>query len=158
MNDITDTSDITIRLAELADADVIARFNILLAQETEEISLDPPTIFAGVRAVLEDSRKGRYFLACIGECIVGQMMHTFEWSDWRNGELWWLQSVYVEREFRRRGVFRRLFQHVLNEAKQSTSVRGIRLYVENENHRAHRAYQELGLEQAGYFVLQHLFV
>ncbi len=158
MNDLPDASEITIRLAGPDDAEVIARFNILLAHETEEISLDPATIQAGVRAVLEDSLKGRYFLACVGERIVGQMMHTFEWSDWRNGELWWLQSVYVDPEFRRRGVFRRLFQHVLNEAKRSLTVRGLRLYVENENHRAHRAYQELGLEQAGYFVLQHLFV
>ena len=148
---------ITIRPARPADVEIIAQFNRLLARETEGYELDPATIFSGVQAVLNDPRKGRYLLACADEKIVGQLMHTFEWSDWRNGELWWLQSVYVDTEFRRRGVFRRLFQHILDEAKQNPNVRGIRLYVENENRRAHQAYEELGLEHAGYFVLQHLF-
>ncbi|MEX0726010.1 MAG: GNAT family N-acetyltransferase [Planctomycetaceae bacterium] len=151
------SSKITVRLAAPADAEIIARFNVLLARETEGYQLDRATVLAGVQAVLDDPHKGRYFLASVGERVVGQVMHTFEWSDWRNGELWWLQSVYVDTEFRRRGVFRRLFQHVLDEAKQSPHVRGIRLYVENVNFGARLAYEKLGLDHARYFVLQHLF-
>ncbi|HUG92661.1 MAG TPA: GNAT family N-acetyltransferase, partial [Planctomycetaceae bacterium] len=122
-----------VRLATAADRDTIAEFNCRLAEESEETSLDPETVREGVAALLADPAKGRYFVACAGGRIVGQLMHTWEWSDWRNGQIWWLQSVYVHPDYRRRGVFRRLFEHVLREAESDPGVVGLRLYVENGN-------------------------
>ncbi|HUG92553.1 MAG TPA: GNAT family N-acetyltransferase, partial [Planctomycetaceae bacterium] len=89
--------------------------------------------------------------------IVGQLVHTWEWSDWRNGEIWWLQSVYVVPEHRRQGVFRALFHHAMAEAEADSGVAGVRLYVEEQNLRAHDVYRCLGLREAGYFVMQRMF-
>ena len=134
----------TVRPATPADAQVVAEFNTRLASETEGKRLDPPVIAAGVAAVLADAQKGRYFVADAGE-VVGQMMITYEWSDWRNGWIWWLQSVYVRADWRRRGVFRALFDHVLTQARRE-GVIGIRLYVEQENAAAQQTYRSLGFE------------
>ena len=120
--------------------------------------LDPVTIRAGVERVLENPREGRYFVACHGEQIVGQMMHTWEWSDWRNGQIWWLQSVFVALDFRRQGVFRMLYEHALDLAQREPDVVGLRLYVERENSRAQSTYQQLGMSDAGYLVMERLFV
>jgi ribosomal protein S18 acetylase RimI-like enzyme len=106
---------------------------------------------------LADPRKGRYFLACCHGEVVGQMMHTWEWSDWRNGQIWWLQSVYVLPEFRRRGVFRRLFAHLQQQAESDPEVIGLRLYVEAGNQTALETYRRMGLESAGYLVLEQIF-
>ena len=93
-------TEITIRDATIDDADTIAEFNCRLALESEDKSLDPETVRAGVKALLSAARRGRYFVACRSDgMIVGQLMHTFEWSDWRNGDIWWLQSVYVHADF-----------------------------------------------------------
>lgn len=120
-------------------------------------SLLPETVRAGVAALLADPRKGRYFVACVEGRVVGQLMHTFEWSDWRNGDIWWLQSVYVAPEFRRRGVFQRLFKRLLQEAEADSGVVGVRLYVEEDNHRAQEAYRRMGLREAGYRVMERMF-
>jgi len=148
--------EIEIRAATAADWPTIAEFNDRLALESEDKQLDRPTLEAGVRALLSDPRRGRYFLACAGEEIVGQLMHTYEWSDWRNGEIWWLQSVYVHTEYRRRGVFRRLYQHLTDLAAAEPDVVGLRLYVETQNVRAQRTYRDLGMSEAGYFVLERM--
>src|SRR3982751_724687 len=111
-----------VRSATGNDAAIIARFNIALASETENVRLDPPTILAGVRAGLSDESKALYFLAEIEGRVVGQIMITHEWSDWRNGDLWWIQSVYVEQDFRRRGVFRALYEHVIAQARAAGAV------------------------------------
>jgi ribosomal protein S18 acetylase RimI-like enzyme len=89
--------------------------------------------------------------------IVGQMMHTWEWSDWRNGQIWWLQSVYVVPDCRRQGVFRALFNHAMAEAEGDLGVVGVRLYVEEQNLRAHEVYRCLGLREGGYFVMERFF-
>ena len=149
--------NLRVRLAEPNDRDIVADFNCRLALESENKPLDRATIHAGVAALLADPRKGRYFVACLGLRVIGQLMHTFEWSDWRNGEIWWLQSVYVVPEFRRQGVFRRLFGHLLNEAQADPNVVGLRLYVERDNQNAHETYQSMGLDPAGYFVMERLF-
>lgn len=149
--------DLQIRLAEPADAETIAQFNQRLAWESEQIRLDPATVLCGVRALLADPGRGRYYVACDGPRIVGQLMHTWEWSDWRNGQIWWLQSVYVDESVRRRGVFRRLFEHAREEARVDPEVVGIRLYVEGHNAPAHRTYEKLGFRQAGYFVMEQLW-
>ena len=147
---------ITIRLATPVDEDTVVDFNCRLAEESESKKLDRPTVQLGVRAILANPQHGRYFLANIGNQIVGQMMHTFEWSDWRNGEIWWLQSVYVHPNFRRQGVFRSLFQHLQSEAAASPNVVGLRLYVEEHNTSAQATYEQLGLKLAGYVVMESL--
>lgn len=146
-----------IRPAQFDDWPTIADFNTRLAGETEGKRLEPDTIAQGVRTLLSQPQHGRYFVAGIQGRIVGQIMHTREWSDWRNGEIWWLQSVYVLSEFRQRGVFRALFAHLQKLAQSSPDVIGLRLYVEEHNTRAQEAYLTLGLQRAGYTVMEHIF-
>jgi len=149
--------ELQVRSAVPDDWPTIADFNHRLAIETEDTHLDPETLRRGVRALLRDSARGRYFVACRGERIVGQLLHTREWSDWRNGEIWWLQSVYVAAEFRRQGVFRTLYEHVRRQAIAAETVVGLRLYVDHNNGPAHETYQRLGMERAGYFVMEEMF-
>lgn len=146
-----------IRSAQFDDWPTIADFNMQLAYETEGKRLQPDTIAQGVRTLLSQPQHGHYYVACIQGRIVGQIMHTREWSDWRNGEIWWLQSVYVLSEFRQQGVFRALFAHLQGLAQNSPDVIGLRLYVERHNNRAQEAYLTLGLRQAGYVVMEHIF-
>src|SRR5580658_20573 len=143
-----------IRQAGLADADVLAQFNVALAQESENLALDPARVKAGVEALLRDPAKGTYFVAEAEGSVVGQLLITHEWSDWRNGYFWWLQSVYVRSDFRRRGVFQALFDHVLARAQSQQIVAGIRLYVEKHNDPALKVYHRLGLKETHYRVLE----
>ncbi|MES2789627.1 MAG: GNAT family N-acetyltransferase [Planctomycetota bacterium] len=147
---------IVIRAACCADWPTIAEFNCRLAWESEEKRLDPAKIEPGVQAVLQDPAKGRYFVAEADGQVVGQLMYTMEWSDWRNGQIWWLQSVYVAAEYRQQGVFRQLFEHLVALGIEER-VLGVRLYVEKENERAQRTYQQLGLAQPGYHVMERWF-
>jgi ribosomal protein S18 acetylase RimI-like enzyme len=148
-------SEIVVRKAVLADWPTIALFNRRLAEETESLVLDPETLEAGVKAALADATKARYYVACTADGrIVGQLMHTYEWSDWRNGDIWWLQSVYVEPDHRGQGVFRQLFDFVAVRAKADPGVVGMRLYVEDHNERAQAVYERLGLKAAGYRVME----
>jgi len=137
-----------------ADALQIVEFNLALAAESEAKHLDRQRLTRGVEALLADPAKGRYFLAEIDGIAVGQLMLTWEWSDWRNGMFWWLQSVYVRAEHRRGGVFRRLFEHVSALAHNDPGVVGLRLYVEQNNTVARDVYQRVGLAPAGYAVLE----
>lgn len=146
-----------IRPATASDGEVIADFNCRLASETEGKHLDAQTVLAGVANLLNDDRRGRYFVACQDNQIIGQLMHTFEWSDWRNGDIWWLQSVYVHPDFRRQGVFRALMQHLEKLAEDSPGVVGLRLYVENGNSRAQLTYESLAFSDAAYRVMERLF-
>jgi GNAT superfamily N-acetyltransferase len=146
-----------IRMAVRDDWSVIADFNTRLATETEGKTLVPAVIESGVKTLLSNPHHGRYFVACLGNRIVGQLMHTYEWSDWRDGEIWWLQSVYVQPDHRRQGVFRALFQHLEKLARDNTNVVGIRLYAETRNLNALDTYRSLGLELAGYLVLENIF-
>jgi len=146
-----------IRQATLEDLEVIARFNIALASESEHLELHPPTVRAGVEALLRDSARGTYFVAVVEGRVAGQLMITHEWSDWRNGDFWWLQSVYVEPEFRRRGVFKALFKFVHDEAARTSGVCGLRLYMENANDRARAAYRRLGMTETHYQVFEQVF-
>ena len=144
----------SIRPATPADAAIIAEFNCLLALETEGKQLDPDTALRGARLGLEHEEWCRYFLAQTEDRIIGQAMITFEWSDWRAGAFWWFQSVYVFPEFRRLGVFRRLFHHIQDLARNSPDACGLRLYVEEHNQRAIEAYARLGLRPGGYTVYE----
>ena len=150
--------DIQIRRAILADAARIAEHNAAMARETENLELDRQRLRRGVEAVLNDPAKGFYTVAVADGQVVGQMMVTFEWSDWRNATFWWLQSVYVAPEYRRRGIYRRLYQHVLDEAKSRKDICGVRLYVSKENVAAQQVYERLGLKKALYEMCEVDFV
>jgi GNAT superfamily N-acetyltransferase len=143
-----------IRQASQSDVSVIAEFNARLARETEHRELDLARVAQGVAALLNDPAKGTYFVA---ECqvdgmgtVVGQLLITYEWSDWRNGNFWWIQSVFVKEDFRRRGVFSALFEHVQRHAKERHDVCGLRLYMDSDNTRARRVYERLGMKQTKY--------
>ncbi len=143
-------SDIIIRPATEADAETIAANNVAMALEAERRRLDPATVRAGVCRVLADPARGVYYVAQREGKAVGQLLITREWSDWRDGWYWWIQSVYVVPEARRQGVYRRLYEHVVSEARRQPDVRGLRLYVDTENARAQRVYESLGMERARY--------
>jgi ribosomal protein S18 acetylase RimI-like enzyme len=145
--------NVTIRPARLTDADVICEFNRLMALETENKELDLALLKPGVAAMLADPNKGGYILAEAEGQVVGQLGVTAEWSDWRNGSFWWIQSVYVVASARRHGVFTRLYQHVLSEARKA-GVIGVRLYVEHDNRAAQATYQKLGMAMTGYQVME----
>lgn len=145
---------LTIRRGAPSDAAVIAEYNQRLAQETEGRSLDAAVLARGVAAVLADASRGTYFVAEHEGRVVGQLMITLEWSDWRDGWLWWIQSVYVHADARRLGVFRALYEHAVAEAKARGDVVGIRLYVEHENAAARATYARLGMAETGYLVLE----
>ena len=150
-------SSIQIRQAVLEDWPVIAAANSALAAETEGKQLSPQKLEPGVRAALLDERKAQYYVAVIEARVVGQVMFTREWSDWRNGDIWWLQSVYVQPDFRGRGVFRALYEHLYRVAAADDSVVGLRLSVERENECAQRTYHKLGMTMPGYYVMEALF-
>jgi GNAT superfamily N-acetyltransferase len=140
----------------LQDAAVLAEFNSRLALETEDIDLDPTRVRAGVEALIRDPAKGTYFVAEIGEEVVGQCLTTYEWSDWRNANFWWLQSVYVDKSSRGQGIFKSLYAHVVTEAKKVGNVCGIRLYVERNNHTAQKSYLSLGMKKAEYDMFERM--
>jgi ribosomal protein S18 acetylase RimI-like enzyme len=143
-----------LRRATPADAAVLVEYNRRLAAETEGKALDPALLTAGVAAALADENKALYFVAEEDGAIAGQLMLTREWSDWRNGWIWWIQSVYVRPESRRRGVFRALYDHVLKAAHADPDVIGLRLYVEHQNLAAQQTYTRLGMEKTTYWVFE----
>jgi GNAT superfamily N-acetyltransferase len=145
---------ITIRDARPDDAAIIAEFNTRMAMETEERPLAPDLINAGVAAVLHDAAKGRYWVAESNGDVVGQLLVTYEWSDWRSGVFWWIQSVYVRAGHRRSGIFSALYRHVEKLARKAQDVCGLRLYVERSNRRAQEAYRALGMTSPGYVVME----
>lgn len=144
---------LTIRPAVMDDAPTLADYNAAMAWETEHLKLDLPTLDRGVRAALADVGKARYLVAECGGRVIGQLMITFEWSDWRNANIWWIQSVYVHPEHRRRGVFRSLYRHVETLARQEQAA-ALRLYVEQENTAAQQTYRSLGMEMTYYRVME----
>ena len=145
---------IRVRRATVADIDCVCTFNRLLAIETENKKLDSALLESGVAAVLAEPVKGLYFLAEEEGHVLGQMGVTYEWSDWRNGWFWWIQSVYVRPEARRRGVCRLLWESIRQAALLEPQVIGLRLYVERDNTAAHAAYQKMGLEWTRYQVME----
>lgn len=149
--------ELTVRDARSEDAAVLVAYNSAMARETEGRTLDPNIIGPGVARLLADASRGRYWVAESGDTVVGQIMVTYEWSDWRNGNLWWIQSVYVHPDWRRRGVFSALYRHVESLAAAEPDVVGLRLYVEESNTRAQRTYAALGMVKPSYLVMEALF-
>ena len=127
-----------------------------MARETEQLELDDSVVTAGVRAVMEDAKLGRYYVALDGDEVCACLLITFEWSDWRNALVWWIQSVYVAPAHRRRGLFRALYAHLRTEAAGAGAC-GLRLYVERDNVRAQATYTALGMQETHYRMFEEMF-
>ena len=147
---------VSIRCARQSDVSLIAAFNVAMALETEGEHLAPATVHAGVKAALESASLGRYFVAETAEEVTACLMITYEWSDWRNGLMWWIQSVYVTPAYRQQGIFKRMYEHVRKTASDANAA-GLRLYVERENHRAQNTYKALGMTETHYRLYEDLF-
>ena len=148
--------DLTIRRATVDDAETLARFNEAMADETEDKPLDPETVRAGVQALFDDPTRGFYLVAERDEHIDGSLMITPEWSDWRNGAFWWIQSVYVRPEARRSGVYTALHRDVRRRARNEDDVCGLRLYVERGNTPARDTYERLGMTETSYRMYEEM--
>jgi GNAT superfamily N-acetyltransferase len=148
---------IVIRAAEVADIAFLVECNAAMALETEHKTLDRDVLTRGTQAVFDDPRRGFYLIAELDGDPAGCLLITFEWSDWRNGDWWWFQSVYVTRAARRTGVFRALYAEVERRARAAGAV-GLRLYVERDNERAQQTYASLGMEEEPYKMLRRGFI
>ena len=151
-------SDIRVRRAEPQDMSSIVEFNAALALESEGKALDLNLLRNGVDAIFGHPERGFYLVAELAGRVVGQLLVTTEWSDWRNGNFWWIQSVFVAADYRRQGVYRALHNHVLSTAKSRDDVCGVRLYVDRDNHVARRVYASLDMQQSHYDMLEIDFV
>jgi GNAT superfamily N-acetyltransferase len=140
---------ILIRKAELSDAASIIDFQLRMARETEDINLIPEIVKKGVDAVIHDPSKGQYYVADSGGNVVASLLITFEWSDWRNCNVWWFQSVFVAPGFRRIGIFRKMYSHIKQLAEEQ-DIAGLRLYVETKNSVARKTYEALGMNSEHY--------
>lgn len=140
---------ITIRKAEPSDAEAIIYFQLNMAWETEAMRLVPETVTKGVKAVFEDDSRGQYYIAEEDGHRIASLLITYEWSDWRNSNVWWLQSVYVVPEFRRKGIFRKMYGHIKQLAEEQ-DIAGLRLYVETGNSTAQKTYEALGMSSEHY--------
>lgn len=152
----SDSTTFNLRRADARDADALVEFNLAMARETEAKELAPEVLRAGVAHFIERPRYGFYLVAEDAGCVVGSLMVTYEWSDWRDGLFWWIQSVYVLPSHRRRGVYRRLYEHVKRLAAEAPEVRGFRLYVEKENRAAQATYERLGMDETHYKMYEEL--
>ncbi len=145
-----------VREAGKEEYNSIVEFQLAMAVETEDVSLDRATVEKGVKAVLADSTRGRYYVAEIEGRIAGSLLTTYEWSDWRNGTILWIQSVYVLPEFRRRGVYRNLYSHIKKMVMEDNRLNGIRLYADKSNTAAHKTYRKLGMIDDHYVTFEWL--
>jgi ribosomal protein S18 acetylase RimI-like enzyme len=147
---------ITIRPATCKDIEVLVEFNCLMAWETEQTELARRMVTAGVQALLDQPQRGFYLVAEQLGRVVGALMVTTEWSDWRNGVFWWIQSVYVRGDCRRQGVFRQLYGDVQQRARTDPQVCGFRLYVERNNAIAQQTYAAMGMTETAYRMFEQL--
>ncbi len=148
------THPVHVRHAAIEDLETIVAFNQAMAHETEGKKLEAASVTEGVRGALADPDRSLYFVAEVGGEIAGQTMVTLEWSDWRNGLFWWIQSVYVDPAYRRRGVFRALHEHIRDLARAQEDVCGLRLYVHGDNRRAIETYRRLGMGLTDYLLCE----
>jgi ribosomal protein S18 acetylase RimI-like enzyme len=150
------SDDVEIREARLGDAPVIVDFQIRMARSTEDLELDFDTVTRGVAAVFADPAKGTYWVAESEDRVIGSLLTTFEWSDWRNGTVLWIQSVYVLPEWRRRGIYKSLYEHLKRQVEKSPGLRGLRLYVDQRNTAAQEVYERLGMTKEHYQMYEWL--
>jgi ribosomal protein S18 acetylase RimI-like enzyme len=147
---------ITIRPGLLFDIEVIAQYQVKMAQETEQLKLDPNTVVNGVTAVFDDPSKGKYWLAEAAGEVVGCLLTVPEWSDWRNGTVLWIHSVYVRPDFRNKGVYKKLYSHLKSMVEATPDLRGLRLYVDKSNKDAQAVYEKLGMSGEHYHLYEWL--
>jgi GNAT superfamily N-acetyltransferase len=145
-----------IRPGLLFDIDVIADFQLRMAKETENLELDPPTVNLGVCAVFDDPSKGKYWVAELDGKVIGCLLTVPEWSDWRNGTVLWIHSVYVIPEYREHGIFKQLYSHLKQMVLESSELRGLRLYVDKSNLKAQKIYQALEMSSEHYHLFEWL--
>lgn len=150
-------NEIEIRLAQTKDAKRLAEFNIAMALETENLTLSPGAVLKGVKTLLQHPQHGFYAVAEIGNEVQGCLMVTKEWSDWRNGMYWWVQSVYVLKTYRRHGVFRNLYDYIRKKADEEGGTCGFRLYVERNNKTAQDTYRAMGMAETDYLIFEKLY-
>ena len=155
---MTVSNNIAIRMATKADLEVLVRFQIAMASESEDKGLDENTLRHGIATALSSEDLALYILAEIAGKPVGTLMLTWEWSDWRNGRFWWIQSVYVTSAHRRLGVYSAMHHHVLSLASKDPTAAGIRLYVEKDNNDAQATYRHLGMVETHYRLFETEFV
>ncbi len=151
-------SPIQVRRAELDDVQRIVRFQQDMALETEGRTLNESLVGAGVNAVFADPKKGFYLVAETGGTVVGSLLITYEWSDWRNANFWWIQSVFVDADHRRKGVYTTMHNYALREALRNNAICGVRLYVERSNLIAQQTYRSLGMRHSHYDLYEIDFV
>ena len=151
---------IAIRPAQIEDVETLTRFSAAMAWETEQRTLDAARLRQGTLAVLDRRDRGTFFVAeqLSTQLVIGQCLITYEWSDWRNAQFWWIQSVFVEPQWRRRGVYQRMHDHLRQLAQATPGVCGIRLYVEENNVAAQQAYRRAGMQRSHYLVFEEDFV
>ena len=150
--------EMTIREARPDNVDVLVRFNAAMAEETEGKFLDIERLTRGVKAIFEAPEEGFYIVAEVEGCVVGSLLITYEWSDWRNATFWWIQSVYVKPDWRRQGVYRAMHDWVHAAARSRPDICGIRLYVDLDNETAQNTYASLGMVRAHYDLFEIDFV
>ena len=143
-----------VREALTRDARIIAGFQLAMAAETEQLMLDPEVVDKGVQAVFEDPGKGKYYVAELDGEVIGSLMTTFEWSDWRNGTVLWIQSVYILPQHRRKGAYRKMYRFLQEKVIADPNLRGIRLYVDKSNVRAQTTYTDLGMNADHYMTYE----
>ena len=151
------SDELLVRSAEDRDLETLAKFNIALAWETEQKRLELPVVTAGLQTLLKDSRHGFYTVAEVAGEVVGCIMITYEWSDWRCGSFWWIQSVYVKPEFRRQGIFGKLYEFLKEKASHEKNVCGFRLYVEHSNLAGQSTYAGVGMKETSYKFYEESF-
>ncbi|MBI4000172.1 MAG: GNAT family N-acetyltransferase [Nitrospira defluvii] len=161
---MTPADHLTIRPATLEDLEILTEFSAAMALETEQRSLDRTRLRLGTQAIIGQPERGRYFVADLRQkaqadtVTVGQLLITYEWSDWRNAQFWWIQSVYVHPAWRRNGVYRRMHRTILDLARARADVCGVRLYVESSNRVAKHVYDRVGLSLSRYQIYESDFV
>lgn len=141
---------ISIRKALPEDASTIVDFQIKMAKETENLVLEAEKLMPGALTVFDDASKGTYYVAVKGDEVIGCLLTTYEWSEWRNGTVLWIQSVYILEEYRGQKVFRKMYEHIQQIVEQNDAYKGIRLYVEKDNTRAQKVYTALGMDGEHY--------
>lgn len=153
---MTQEPGITIGYAEAVDAQTICDFNVAMALETEGKALDKQVVFSGVQRLIANPAYGFYAVARSGEEVVASLMVTTEWSDWRDGIFWWVQSVYVSPDYRRQGIYRKMYDFVREAARSNPDICGFRLYVDGDNVAAQKTYSELGMTETDYRLYEEL--
>jgi ribosomal protein S18 acetylase RimI-like enzyme len=143
-----------VRLATKMDTATLAEFQLAMARETENLVLDKSLLVKGIENLVGDTTKGSYYVAEENEEVIGCLMTTYEWSDWRNGNVVWIQSVYIAKEHRGKGVYKKMYQHIQQLVTLSTDFKGIRLYVDKTNVNAQKVYQQLGMNGEHYQVFE----